>query len=239
MMSPPRMSRREFVSMAVGASVALPGTCAGADLEPVQPHAAPANPDAALRQLLDGNERFIKGKLSHPGRAPSDFIALAEEQRPLSVILGCADSRVPPEVLFDQGVGDLFVVRVAGNAVGGTGAVVKGSIEFAIAELMVPLIVVLGHSNCGAVKAAIKHVEGDDKLPGAINDLVTLIRPAVAQVHTRPGDKLDLAIRANVMLGVDRLMTLEPILAKPVKDGRVKVVGAVYDLRSGRVELLK
>jgi carbonic anhydrase len=145
---------------------------------------------------------------------------------------------VPPEVLFDQGVGDLFVVRVAGNVVSGTQAVVKGSIEFAVAELNVPLVMVLGHSNCGAVKAAVKHVEDKDDLPGAIKDLVALIKPAAERVRGRSGDKLDLAIRANVMIGVESLRTREPILAKFVKDGRVKVVGATYDLRSGRVEVL-
>jgi carbonic anhydrase len=191
-----------------------------------------------LQELRDGNERFASGKLAHPGRTPADFAALAEGQNPRAVILGCADSRVPPEVLFDQGVGDLFVVRVAGNVVSGTHAVVKGSIEFAVAELNVPLVMVLGHSSCGAVKAAVKHVEDKDDLPGAIKDLVALIKPAAEQVRGRSGDKLDLAIRANVMIGVESLRTREPILAKFVKDGRVKVVGATYDLRSGRVEVL-
>ena len=145
---------------------------------------------------------------------------------------------MPPEILFDQGVGDLFVIRIAGNVIGGSGPVVKGSIEYAVAELRVPLVIVLGHSNCGAVKAAVKHIDDHDALPGAINDLVNLIKPAVEQVRGKPGDKLANAIRANVELGVERLQGLEPILAGPVRAGKLKVVGATYDLATGRVSMM-
>ena len=147
---------------------------------------------------------------------------------------------VPPEILFDVGVGDLFVVRVAGNVVGGAGPVVKGSIEYAVAELNVPLIsMVLGHSGCGAVKAAIKAVDAKEALPGAINDLVELIKPAVAKSKAVAGDPLDNAIRGDVAIGVDRLKMLDPILAGPVNKGKVKVVGAVYDLRgTGKVTMV-
>lgn len=196
-------------------------------------------PSAAdvLRQLLDGNQRFVKGETASPRRAPGDFRPLAEGQRPGAVIVGCADSRVPPELLFDQGVGDLFIVRVAGNVVGGAGALVKGSIEYGVAELGVPLVMVLGHSDCGAVKAAIKHMDDRDALPGAIGELVNRLRPAVAKAKGMPGDRLDNAIRANVMIGVETLQNLQPIMAPAVKRGRVKVVGAVYDLRTGGVTL--
>ncbi len=132
----------------------------------------------------------------------------------------------------------MFVVGVAGNVVGGTGAVVKGSIEYSVAVLNVPLIVVLGHSECGAVKAAVEHIDQRDSLPGAINELVELIKPAVEEVRGKPGDKLSNAIRANVELGVERLKGLEPILAGPVAAGKVVVVGATYDLATGRVEWL-
>ena len=127
----------------------------------------------------------------HPGRKPEDFAALAEGQAPIAAIIGCADSRVGPEVIFDQGVGDLFVVRVAGNIVSGAGPSVKGSIEFAVAELGVRLIMVLGHSQCGAVKAAIQHIDANDALPGSIGDLISPIRPAVLAAKGRPGDKLE------------------------------------------------
>ena len=109
-----------------------------------------------MRDLIRGNERFSKGQITGPRRRPEDFRALAEGQYPEAVIVSCADSRVAPEILFDVGVGDIFVIRVAGNVIGGAGASVKGSIEYAIAELHVPLIVVLGHSGCGAVKSAIR-----------------------------------------------------------------------------------
>jgi len=151
--------------------------------------------------------------------------------------MGCADSRVPPELLFDQGVGDLFVVRVAGNVVGGGGVFVKGSIEYAVAELGVRLIMVLGHSSCGAVKAAIKHVDDGDPLPGAIAELVNRIRPAVIKAKDMPGDQLANAISANVLLGVETLNNLDPIVRPAVSSGQAKVVGAVYDLRTGAVTL--
>jgi len=111
---------------------------------------------------------FVKGELTHPRRKPDDFMPLAEGQAPLAAVVGCADSRVAPELIFDQGVGDLFVVRIAGNIISGAGASVKGSIEYAVAELGVRLIMVLGHSRCGAVHAAIKHIDAKDALPGSI-----------------------------------------------------------------------
>jgi carbonic anhydrase len=132
----------------------------------------PVDPRRGLRDLLSGNERFVKGQPASPRRSPEDFRELAAAQYPEAVIVSCADSRVAPEILFDVGVGDIFVVRVTGNVVEGAGATVKGSIEYAIAELNVPLIMVLGHSGCGAVKAAIKHIDAKDTLPRAINGLV-------------------------------------------------------------------
>ena len=177
-------------------------------------------PDESLRLLLAGNQRFVKGQILNPRRAPADFSPLAKAQYPHAVIITCSDSRVSPEILFDVGVGELFVVRVAGNVVDGAGVTVKGSTEYAIAELDVPLVLVLGHSNCGAVKAAIQHINAKDSLPGAINGLVELIKPAVTQSQGQPGDPLENAIVQNVKNGVVRLQGLEPILAPRVKDGK-------------------
>ena len=220
----------------VVAADAAAGRSAGA--EPAgKPSAAPG-PDEILRKLLEGNKRFMNGETTAPRRKPEDFAKLAEGQTPLAVIVGCADSRVPPEILFDQGVGDLFVVRVAGNVVSGAGATVKGSIEYAVAELNVPLVMVLGHTQCGAVKAAVNHIRAEDALPGAIADLVNNIKPAVVRAQGEDGDSLEKAIRANVGLGVERLKSLEPILAAPVKADKVKVVGGVYDLRTGGVTVI-
>jgi carbonic anhydrase len=232
-----RASRREFIrlsGLAVGATaLALPATGSSAGF-PAQAR----DPDSVLARLIEGNKRFVSGQLAHPGRRPEDFAPLAEGQAPLAIIVGCADSRVAPEVVFDQGVGDLFVVRIAGNVVSGAGPFIKGSIEFAVAELGARLIVVLGHEACGAVKAAVAHIDANDTLPGAIRDLVEVIRPAAAAVRGKPGDKLENAIKANVAMGVERLKGLDPILSGLVKKGDVKVVGAVYKLRTGVVELL-
>jgi carbonic anhydrase len=171
-------------------------------------------------------------------RRPEDFAALAEGQAPHTIVLACADSRVAPELIFDQGVGDLFVVRVAGNVATGAGPIVKGSIEFAVAELGARLIVVLGHSECGAVKAATAHIEARDALPGSIGPLVEIIRPAVERAADRAGDKLANVIQANVEKCVDTLKHLDPILSKFAGSGELKVVGAVYDLKTGKVDVL-
>jgi carbonic anhydrase len=229
------VSRREFVTLAAaGLSLASPKTLLA--LSQQEGGASPSvSTDEAFRQLLDDNGRFLKGQPANPRRSLQDFQRLAEAQYPKAVIVGCADSRVAPEILFDAGVGDLFVVRVAGNVVSGAGVTVKGSIEYAIAELNVSLIVVLGHSGCGAVKAAMKHIDAKDSLPGAINGLVELIKPAVVQSKGVPGDPLENAIRQNVEIGVERLKELQPILAPRIKNGKLKVVGAVFDLRTGVV----
>lgn len=201
------------------------------------PRATPAPaPDEVLRLLQEGNARFVAGSITHPRRTPEDFKPLAAGQAPIAAIIGCADSRVPPEILFDQGVGDLFVVRIAGNYVSGAGASVKGSVEYAVAELGVSLILVLGHSQCGAIKAAIQHLHDKDALPGAINDLVNTIKPAVLESEHLPGDPLENAIRANVRRGVERLNALQPVIAPAIKSGKLKVAGAVYDLATGKVQ---
>jgi len=211
---------------------------AGFGLAATRAYAKARTADEALRDLVAGNERFAKGQPSSPRRRPEDFRALAQAQYPEAVIVSCSDSRVAPEILFDVGVGDVFVIRVAGNVISGAGAMVKGSIEYAIAELNAPLILILGHSGCGAVKSAIKHIDAKDKLPGAIDGLVELVKPAVIKSRGMPGDPLENAIRANVEIGVERLRGLQPILAPRVKSGTVKIAGGVYDLKTGLVTLL-
>lgn len=231
-----RASRREFMILAAmfGQGSSRIMTAA----PPQEGGRRSVNADQALRELLDGNHRFTSGNRMTPRGRPEDFLALAHEQFPEAVVVSCADSRVPPEILFDAGVGDIFVVRAAGNVIDGAGVAVKGSIEYAVAELNVPFILVLGHSGCGAVKAAIKHIDDKDSLPGAINGMVELIKPAVVMSKGMPGDPLENAIRKNVEIGVERLQGLEPIVAPRVKDRRVKVVGGVYDLHTGAVTLI-
>jgi carbonic anhydrase len=225
-----QLSRRSFGhSLMLSPSFALFGGNFGA---------APVTGEQVLQQLLEGNARFVAGKLLHPRRRPEEFRPLAAGQKPLAALVACADSRVAPELLFDQGVGDLFVIRIAGNYVDGAGASVKGSVEYAVAELGVPLVLVLGHTECGAVKAAIEHLHHPEALPSYINQLVNQIKPAVTAVQGRGGDVLGNAIASNVARSVARLKTLDPILAPRVKAGTLHVAGAVYDLRTGGVSVL-
>jgi carbonic anhydrase len=229
----PGLSRRQIMGMtaATVAGLLARGAPLARAAEPVP--VSRRTPDEVLRSLLDGNQRFVRGQPEGPRRRPEDFASLAEGQHPNAVIVSCADSRVPPEIVFDQGVGDLFVVRIAGNVVASAGVLVKGSIEYGVAELGASLVMVLGHTACGALKAAIKHIEDHDTLPGSIGGLVATLKPVVAKIKGRPGDLLDQAIRANVEAGVARLKALSPIVAPAVRAGRVKVVGGVYDLKTG------
>jgi carbonic anhydrase len=143
---------------------------------------------------------------------------------------------VPPEVVFDQGIGDLFTVRVAGNVTSDDSII--GSIEYAVEELSVPLIVVLGHERCGAVQAAVGIVTKNAHAPGHIAGLVRPIEPAVRQARKKPGDLLDNAVRENVRLGVANLKSSEPILAEAVRDGAVRIIGGRYDLETGVVDVI-
>lgn len=191
----------------------------------------PPTADEALTRLVTGNERYVKAQMEHPRRGIDRRQELTDGQKPFAIILGCADSRVSPTVAFDQGLGDLFVIRVAGNVVDTT---VLGSIEYAAAFLEVPLIVVLGHSSCGAVGAA---VAGGD-LPGHLPDLIKIIEPAVKRARDAAGDLLENAIQANAKRVAHELATSEPVLAGLVSEGKLKVVAAEYYLEDGRVEWL-
>lgn len=231
-----RSTRREFVRTAGIVTAATVAGSAPTAARAAQPKDAP-KPDDVLKKLMDGNKRFVEGKLTHPGRTPKDFQALAEGQAPPAIILGCADSRCPPEILFDQGVGDLFVVRGAGNMVG-SGPILKGSIEFAVAVLGARLIMVLGHTACGACASAIKFIDDKKSLDGSIEGLVDYIRPSVRMVAGQPGDKLANVTKANVLAGVKKLSELDPILSKLAKSGELKIVGGIYDLATGKVDLV-
>lgn len=185
----------------------------------------------ALQKLKEGNQRYVSFKRSYPDQDQVRLKAVAQGQHPFAVILGCADSRVPPELLFDQGLGDLFVIRVAGNILDdGTLA----SIEFATAELGVPLVMVLGHQRCGAVKATLDGGE----VPGHISRLVEAIKPALIEIQDQKGDRLDNAVRANVKMVVKQITASTPILADLVKKDKLKVVGGRYGLDNGIVEII-
>jgi len=167
-------------------------------------------PDEALKRLLDGNQRYAVAKAAHPNQTAECRTQIAGGQSPYAIVLGCADSRVPPEVLFDQGLGDLFVVRVAGNVLDDAGL---GSLEYAADHLGVHLLVVLGHERCGAVDAAVKGGEAE----GHVKYLVKALKPAVEAAKGRPGDGLDNAVRTNVALAVKRLRGSKPVLSELVE----------------------
>jgi carbonic anhydrase len=187
--------------------------------------------DVNLQKLLDGNKRYAAGASSHPNQTPARRAELAKGQAPFAIVLTCSDSRVSPEMIFDQGLGDLFVVRVAGNTLDNASL---GSIEYAAEHLKSPLVLVLGHSKCGAVTAA----AGGGHAPGHIHTLVKAIAPAIQAAKGQPGDAIDNAARASVKATVQQLRQAEPIVGELVKAGKLKVVGARYDLETGCVELL-
>lgn len=198
-------------------------------------HATPAaerpTPEAALQRLLDGNARFVAGHSEHPHQSVARRVEVATGQSPFAVILTCADSRVSPELYFDQGLGDIFVVRDAGNTLNDH---VIGSIEYAVEHLHASVIIVVGHEKCGAVAAAVAggHFEGK------IGTIVEAIRPAVMDTRNQAGDKTDNAIRGNARRVAQTLTVTGPTIAQAVRSGQVKIFAARYDLGSGRIELL-
>jgi carbonic anhydrase len=194
---------------------------------------SPASADEALATLKTGNRRYVTGvNLRHdygPERA-----ALALSQHPFAIIFGCADSRVAPEQAFDQARGRLFVIRIAGNFVDDNGL---ASAEYGAAVLGAPLIVVLGHNECGAVKATIDVITKKTVLPGHLPGLISYLKPPVQRALTQ-GGSLDAAIKQNVLANVAKLQTSSPVIAPLVKENKIRVVGAIYDLGTGLVEFL-
>ena len=196
-------------------------------------HPANVNPAQALKRLSEGNARFVSGQLSH---TTPEYVAeargrVAQGQRPFAIIVGCSDSRVGPEWVFDEGLGDLFVVRTAGEVVD---AVALGSIEYAVEHLGSALIVVLGHERCGAVSAAVAHAQEH----GHIAAVLKAIGPAVEETNGQPDDPVENAVRAQARAVAKQLQGATPILAERVHSGQLKVVAARYDLDTGKVEWL-
>ena len=187
--------------------------------------------DSVLAELRAGNAHHVAHRYQHPHETAERQRELASGQSPHAEILSCADSRVPPELIFDQGLGDLFIIRVAGNVVSDTEL---GSLEYGAEHLHVPLLVVLGHQHCGAVTAAVEGGEAE----GHIAALVNLLRPAVEKTRGLPGDHVENAVTANVEMVVKQLRTSTPVLAKLVSEGKLKVVGGVYSLDTGKVTWL-
>ena len=202
--------------------------------DPSHGDAAPkVAPGEALARLKAGNQRFIGSQLQHPHQTAKRREELATSQHPFAIVLGCADSRTPPEVVFDQGLGDLFVLRVAGNVLNDE---TLGSIEYAVEHLGAQLIVVLGHERCGAVKAARETIAAKAKAPGHIQSLVKAIQPAV---EATTGADAEITAKTNELNVAQALRGSAPILKEKIAAGKLSVVAAHYDLDTGTVEFLK
>jgi len=193
-----------------------------------------SNADEALQRLREGNERYVANKSTDLNESQSRRVELAQGQNPFATIFSCVDSRVPPELVFDRGLGDLFVIRTAGHVIDNA---VLGSLEYGVAELKIPLLMVLGHEKCGAVKATVEAVEKNVTAEAEINWLVDGIRPAVEEVKAQPGDLLDNAVKANVMLTVERLKG-SAILSEALEKSELRIVGGRYDLDTGMVDII-
>jgi carbonic anhydrase len=235
-----RQNRRRFLgtglAAGLGSLVALSGPSLGVGrLAFAADDQAGMKPDDALIALLEGNARFVATKATHPNQTGERRTTVAGGQHPIAVILSCSDSRVPPEFVFDQGLGDLFVIRVAGNVADDAGI---GSIEYAVEHLGSTLVMVLGHEKCGAVAATQDVVKAGGTAPGHLPALVDPIRSAVAQANTQMGDTLDVAVIANVGNVVAQLKASQPVLAEMVDHEKIKVVGGRYDLDSGEVTVV-
>ncbi|GAA1822837.1 carbonic anhydrase [Planosporangium flavigriseum] len=243
------LSRRHLIQLAgvaggAGLATALGAPASAAALAPPAPAAAgtdpsteplPPNPREALAVLLAGNKRWASGRLRRPHQSIMRREAVAALQSPFAVVFSCIDSRVPPELVFDRGLGDLFVIRTGGQSVD---AVTLGSIELGPEEFNTGLIMVLGHERCGAVAVAIEAIaENGGRAPGCVQAVVDALRPAYDVAVRQPGDLVENTVRAQVTLTVARLKA-DTLLAERVRTGALLVVGGRYDLDTGRVDVI-
>ncbi|MFF4580144.1 carbonic anhydrase [Streptomyces sp. NPDC001373] len=230
------VGRRWFVravltgAVAVGSGLELGCSAASPPTSPGLTRPRPSSPGSALRELAGGNQRWRSLHERHPDQTRTVRQELVGGQHPFAIVLGCVDSRVPPELVFDQGLGDLMTVRSAGGVLD---AAVLASVEYGVLELGIPLVVVLGHQSCGAVTAAVHADEGGRELPGPLRYLGDQIRPAIDR-RLRGEARVDAAVTANVRLVRSRL-SRAPDLAERVAAGKLAVVGARYELTSQRV----
>ncbi|WP_349828659.1 carbonic anhydrase [Brevibacterium litoralis] len=192
----------------------------------------PRTPDEAYRRLLEGNERFVTESPLHPNQDASRRAALAGGQQPFASLLGCSDSRVAAEMIFDVGLGEMFIVRTAGQV---TGNVSMGSLEYGVAVLGTPLLVVLGHDGCGAVRATVEAVESGDTPPGFIGDITSSLYPSVVRTRRGGDQSVDGAVAQNVVDTVHSLAQRSHLLRRALLDGSLQIVGLTYDLHDGRV----
>ncbi|MEH2423786.1 MAG: carbonic anhydrase [Nostoc sp.] len=232
------MERRDFLKLGITGTFGMMLTASdflwrveqaqAAEIPSTSPESI--NPDAALQKLMEGNQRFVQHQPQYPDQSALRLQEVAQAQHPFATILSCADSRVPAEIVFDQGIGDIFDVRIAGNIA--TSEAI-GSIEYAVVLLGSPLLMVMGHERCGAVTAAVQN----QSLLGDIGTFVKAIKPAVEKVKDQSGDAVENAVVANVQYQLQRLKRSQ-LLTKQVESGKLKIVGGRYDLDTGRVNII-
>ena len=227
------LSRRnslKFVAGAIGTGIVA--AQAGAELAAPEPAIADNNvlPAVALQMLIAGNARFVSRLRQDPNQDLARVTAVAETQKPFAAILGCADSRFPAEIIFDRGIGDLFVCRVAGNV---ATPEEKGSLEFGTLVLGAKVIMVVGHENCGAVKAAVAGAP----VPGQIGSLIDAIKPAADSTRLLPGDRVENAVKANIVLQAKRVKE-SAVISQLILQGKLLVVGGYYDLDTGAITII-
>jgi carbonic anhydrase len=221
-----------LAAAATGSLVVYPQPVrADESVPPSQASVEELTPEQALQKLLQGNRRFVRQKRAYPHQSQSRLQEVATAQHPFATLLTCADSRVPAEIIFDQGIGDLFDVRMAGNIV--TPEAI-GSLEYGAAILGTPILMVLGHERCGAVTAAVQ----GEALPGQISTFVKAIAPALAKVKDKSGDAVENAVVANVQYQVEKLKQSSPLLAQRLEAGQLKIVGGRYDLDTGEITII-
>lgn len=238
------LRRRSFLKLtaasAIGLGITGVGIARGAGKKQPYSKAPPEpenvlTPDQALERLMEGNRRHGSGQSLPSLHIHTPHDALVQGQNPYAAILSCADSRVGPEQCFDEDHGDLFVARVAGNYVTTD---FLATLEYAVAVLHTPLIMVLGHERCGAVRAAIDAIDKNEQFPGHIQTMATALLPAVRAARNMPGVLYDNAVKMNVILAVNELKNSTPILSQSVRNKKIRVVGGIYRLGTGKVELV-
>jgi carbonic anhydrase len=201
-------------------------------MDPMYPQQSAVSPEEAISKLKEGNDRFASGKLQHPRQTTERRRELPSDQYPFAIVISCSDSRVPSEIVFDQGLGDLFICRVAGHVINNE---IFGSVEYAVEYLGVRLILVLGHEHCGAVQAARETVAAKGKALGHIESLVAAMKPAV---DATANDDLEATVKANIRHVVNALRSSTPVLKGKVDSGEVQVIGGYYNLDTGSVSFL-
>ncbi|HTE86882.1 MAG TPA: carbonic anhydrase [Dehalococcoidia bacterium] len=231
------VNRRDLLRLGTGTvlGAGLFGGWIGSSARAADTSGGQPTAEQALQALLDGNKRFVAGQPMYPDQSLPRRQQIASGQMPPVAVLCCIDSRVPPELVFDQGLGTLFVARVAGNIVDDA---LLGSIEYGIVHYQIPLLVVLGHQSCGAVIATVDALTMGTEAEGHIGVLADAIMPPAVLAQSQPGDLVDNTVRANIKQSAAQLRSSEPILAEEIHAGHLKVAGIYYSLDTGAVEVI-